>query len=141
MKDGHGFSSIPFCDQHIEQNSLEMNFMFLLKNDLKPLEGGQGKAAFSILVVASEIGNWLALQDPWAMPLMSIFTDKATKTHRQSHPRGKRWGRIPPGSQVRCSSHHTIIEGLLGSGRRTLWAEGISQQVVIRVEKKGAGGD
>lgn len=49
------------------------------------------------------------MQVTWAMPPMPMFTDKSTKVHRQSHPRGKGQGKSDasqfPG-WVPLSLHH-----------------------------------
>ena len=66
---------------------------FNLKNICSAEKERQGKAASRAPVVASD-GELAGTVVSWAMPLMSLFTDKVAKAYRQSHPRGERWGRI-----------------------------------------------
>ena len=117
---------------------LEVNFYFLLKI----IQARQGKVTFNVLVVASETGNQLALWVTWAMPLPFMFTVKATKAHRQSHPKGEGQGRkdlsLPVPRLVPL--HYTRIKEVLHSNARTSLVEGISKQVVIQAEKKGSRG-
>lgn len=112
---------------------------FNLKNICSAEKARQGKAAALVPAVAPD-GELAGTAVPWAMPLRFLFTEKAVEAHRQSHPRGERWGRKQASrSPGVCPSHYTMMKGLLHSVGLCGWKP-FQSLAALGAEQKGRRG-